>query len=223
MLIEDSLDYRKTLAMAIAREKDIELTSQFGIAEEALRSLEDMSNGGIPDVILLDLGLPGISGIEAIPLFAKIIPNPRIIVLTQSDREADVVAAISAGASGYLLKGATRQQIFDGIRTVFNGGAMIDQEVALYIVNALRTRPETIKLGKQLSQREISVLSLLASGLVQKEISNQLQISSHTVSTYIRRIYEKLNVQNAPAAVAKAYRDGIFPLKGTGKQEREAG
>jgi DNA-binding NarL/FixJ family response regulator len=210
MLVEDSPEYRETITMAVAKETDIELVSQFGTAEEALRVLQSTAS---PDLILLDLNLPGISGTDALPWFKKYAPETKIIVLTQSNKEADVLAAISAGASGYLLKGSTRRQIFDGVRTVMNGGAMIDPEIAIYILNTLKARPTESDPGKALSARELEILVLLGDGMVQKEISRHLDITSNTVATHIRRIYEKLEVQNAPAAISKAYRSGILPFR----------
>jgi len=211
MLVEDSPEYRETIAMAFAKESDVKLISQFGTTEEALRSLQDISEHNSPDIILLDLNLPGLSGIDAIPWFTQIIPESKIIVLTQSNRKEDVLAAIRAGASGYLLKGSTRRQIFEAVRTVMNGGAMIDPEVATHILNSLKEQPARVNAEKILSSREIEILKLLGEGLVQKEISQRLNISNNTVSTHIRRIYEKLEVQNAPAAVSRAYKHGLLP------------
>ncbi len=199
-------------SLAVDREKDITLISQFGTVEAALRYFEDTLLETLPDVMLLDLNLPGLSGIDAIPMFFAVSPNLHIIVLTQSDRKADVVSAISAGATGYLLKGSTRKQIFDGVRTVYAGGAMIDPEMAIHVLNIVKGSSVVNEPAENiLAKRELEILTLLANGMVQKEISSQLNISSNTVATHIRRIYDKLNVQNAPAAVAKAFRDGIFP------------
>ncbi|MDF7800135.1 response regulator transcription factor [Pontiellaceae bacterium B1224] len=211
MLIEDHPEYREIISFALGKEKDIELGNQFGTAEEALRSLQDRSLRLVPDIILLDLNLPGMSGLEAIPYFQKSIPDSRIIVLTQSDTEADVLHAISQGASGYLLKSATLSQITDGIRTVNGGGASLDAKIAKFILNTLQTKLPETEMEKLLTDRELETLSLLADGLLKKEIADQLGISITTVATHVGNIYEKLNVQNAPAAVAKAFRMGIFP------------
>lgn len=210
MLIEDSPEYRETIAMAVDKELDMELISQFGTAEEALRSLQDMSTRKVPDLILLDLNLPGITGIEAIPFFKQALPDSHIIILTQSNHESDVLSVMSGGADGYLLKGATRRQLFAGIRDVIDGGALIDPKIANYILNTLQSRPASKDPGRSLSERELQVLKLLGEGFVQKEISAQLNISANTVATHIRRVYEKLDVQNAPAAITKAYKKGIL-------------
>jgi DNA-binding NarL/FixJ family response regulator len=210
MLIEDHPEYREIISFALGKEKDIELRNQFGTAEEALRSLQDRSLRLVPDVILLDLNLPGMNGLEAIPYFKKSIPDSRIIVLTQSDTEADVLQAISQGASGYLLKSATLYQITEGIRTVNNGGASLDANIARFILNTLQTKLPETEIENLLTGRELETLTLLADGLLKKEIADELGISITTVATHVGNIYEKLHVQNAPAAVAKAFRMGIF-------------
>ncbi len=211
MMVEDHPDYREGIKVALETETDIELTSIFGTAERALRSLQDRDQRREPDIVLLDLNLPGISGIEALPYFRKSIPDAKVIVLTQSDQESDVLNAISDGASGYLLKTATLNQIMEGIRTVIDGGASLDANVAGYILSLLKKKPRKAELRVTLSGREIEVLSLLCEGLLKKEISDRLNISIPTVATHVRHIYEKLEVQNAAAAVHKAHHFGIFP------------
>jgi DNA-binding NarL/FixJ family response regulator len=211
MMIEDHPEYRDVVRLALETATDIELTRNFGTAERALRSLKHRDKREAPDVILLDLNLPGISGLEALHHLRASIPDAKIIVLTQSDREADVLAAIAAGAAGYLLKAATVTQITDGIRTVMQGGASLDAKVAKFLLDTIRTETPKTKSGSMLSERELEVLTLLGEGHLKKEIACHLGISVTTVATHIRHIYEKLNVQNAPAAIAKAFRTGIFP------------
>lgn len=164
-----------------------------------------------PVIVLLDLNLPGLSGIDALPWFKKYAPETRVIILTQSNREADVLAAISSGAAGYLLKSSTRDQIIDAIRLVVQGGAPIDPRIASYILQTLRGKPKKAEEERALSEREVEILILLGEGLVKKEIAQKLKISAHTVDNHIRHIYEKLHVPNAPAAVSKAYKTGILP------------
>ena len=212
-LVEDHPEYRESLALALSYADGIQLAHKFGTAEQALHFLEYEAIGQMPDLILLDLNLPGMNGIEAIPWLKKQTPKTPIMILTQSDREADVITAIAAGASGYLLKSATRNQLTDAIRLVIEGGAPLDPNVAKYILNKLHTPPRKKTDTIALTEREIDVLTQLAEGLVKKQIAERLNISSHTVDNHIRHIYEKLQVPNAPAAVNKAHHLGLFRLK----------
>ena len=215
MLVEDHAGYREVVTRALLTSKEeIKLISQFATAEIAIRSLHDMAPRAIPDLVLLDLNLPGLPGLEAIPYFKKSIPNTEIIILTQSDNEDDIVKAITLGAKGYLLKSATANQIREAIITVMDGGAPLDPSIAKFILNTFKTRLPKVTPENVLSNREMEILSLLAEGLVKKEIAERLSISSHTVITHVRHIYEKLKVPNAPSAVSKAYRIGLFPPKG---------
>jgi DNA-binding NarL/FixJ family response regulator len=210
ILIEDHPEYRESIEMVIAKADDIQLTYQFGTAEQALQAIQYDKNFQAPDLVLLDINLPGINGIEMLPWLQKYIPKAHIIMLTQSDAEADVVASIHACASGYLLKSSTRDEITSAIRLVVNGDAVIDAKVAKFILQNLHKKHKSESIRIKLSEREIEVLTLLSEGLLKKEIADNLNISIHTVGNHMRNIYEKLQVQNAPAAIARAYRSGIL-------------
>ena len=209
-LVEDNRDYRDIITLTLGAESDIELFNQFGAAEAALRELKALPEGETPDLILLDLRLPGMSGLEALPHFREALPKIPIIVLTQSDHETDVLAAISQGAAGYLLKSSTLEKLTEGIRTVMSGGAALDASIAGFILKTLQSRLAPPEINQILTPRELEILSLLSDGLVKKEIANQLKISFATVDSHIRHIYEKLDVQNAPSAVRKAFKLGLF-------------
>jgi len=213
MLVEDHPEYREVVELALGRESDIELISKFGTAERALRSLQDHNGCDHPDIILLDLNLPGISGLEAIPRFIATFPHAKIIILTQSEREADILQAIMLGASGYLLKSTTVKQLTEGIRTVMAGGASLDAKVAKFVLNTLKTKLPHREIEQLLSEREIEILTQLAEGQVKKEIAERLGISITTVVTHVSHIYEKLNVKNAPAAISKAFQMGILSVR----------
>ncbi len=210
MIIEDHPDYREVLEIALEREDDFELIGTYGAVEVALRSLQNRDDRNMPDVILLDLNLPGISGLEAIPSFEKQYPNAKIIALTQSEQEADVIRAISLGASGYLVKSATVSDIKTAIRGVVKGEATLDSRVAKYVLGALRGSQALETIDGHLTPRELEVLELLADGLTKKEIARTLRLSTSTVSTHVVHVFEKLKVPNAPAAIAKAFRSGLF-------------
>lgn len=210
MLVEDHPEYRETLVLALQDEPGIEIVGQFGTSERAIRSAGKAHEHPLPDVVLLDLSLPGMSGLDAIPLFREAFPKTKIIVLTQSDREGDVLNAIALGASGYLLKSSDIEEIADGIRIVTTGGGLIDTDLAGCILDTLRHKLPTS--GEDpLTPRESEILALVADGQAKKEIADQLGISTHTVVAHVTNIYEKLSVKNAPAAVAKAFGLGILP------------
>ena len=211
MLVEDHPEYRDVVELALRKEPDIELTSQFGTSEGALRELQDTPKSREVDVILLDLNLPGMSGLEAIPWFREFVPKARIIILTQSDAEADVLQAIKLGAAGYLLKSSTVDKLRTGIRTVSEGGASLDAGVAKFILTTLQARmPDGDEPQAQLSEREMEILTLLAEGLVKKEIAKKLGIGTSTVITHVAHIYEKLGATNAPSAINQAHKLGLF-------------
>jgi DNA-binding NarL/FixJ family response regulator len=209
MLVEDNKAYREVVNLAIDEEKNIEIMDQYGTAEIALRSLQSLSSPS-PDIILLDLRLPGMGGLDSVRYFREYAPKAKIIILTQSDQEADVLRAILLGASGYLLKSARVQEIVDGIRLVHNGGATLDSSVAKFLLQNLQSRLPKENLNLGLSERELEILKLLSEGLVKKQIAEKLEIGYSTVDTHVSHIYEKLHVNNAPSAVGKAYRLGLF-------------
>jgi DNA-binding NarL/FixJ family response regulator len=213
LLVEDHPGYREVITRALKRDPGLTVVSQFGTAEIALRSLRDQPSTIGPDLILLDLNLPGISGLDAMPAFRDALPAAKIVILTQSDREADILKAISLGANGYLLKSSTVAQIKAAIQTVMDGGASLDPAAAKFLLNSLQSLLPQHNQKTKLSERELEILTLLGEGLLKKEISGRLNISVTTVAYHVKHIYEKLQVQNAPAAIAKAYQSGIYPTK----------
>jgi len=211
MLVEDSLAYRKAVKRALGLEPEIELVSEFSTAEIALRKLQELQYPNLPDIVLLDLNLPGMSGLESIPWFRKYAPKLQIIVLTQSDNEKDILAAISSGAAGYLLKSTRLDQLQQNIETVIDGGSILDSTVARFLLDSLRSSPKVPVEENKLTSRELEVLNLISDGLVKKQVGDKLGISPKTVAIHCTHIYEKLDVPNAPAAVAKAFKKGLIP------------
>ena len=207
MLVEDNPRYRESIALALEEAPDIELIGEFGTAEIALRRLK---GGDAPDLILLDLRLPGMDGLAAIPLFLEASAEVKIMILTQSNSEADVLRAISLGASGYLLKSSTVDRTLEGIRTVMAGGASLDASVANFILNALQTRLPKEDVEGLLTKRQHEVLTLLSEGFLKKEIADRLSISYATVDEHVDHIYRRLGVRNAPSAVNKAHVLGLL-------------
>ena len=210
LLIEDNPEYRKSLDMAFRRDPRFELTHATGTAERALDLLCDMRPADKPNLILLDLNLPGMSGTRAITTLLQLAPTAKILVLTQSEKESDVVTAIASGASGYIVKTSSIQEITDAIQSVLDGGAPLDAKIAKYILKTLQAIPHSGKDTQNLSTREVEILTLLAAGLGKKQIGEKLGVSEYTVAAHLRNTYTKLQVVNAPAAVNQAYRHGIL-------------
>jgi len=215
VLIEDNPEYRRALSMAMEHSPGFEMVEKFGTAEQALADLRASGLSKRVDVILLDLGLPKMQGLESIPWLQKFAPEARIIVLTQSDKKEDVIKAIRMGVAGYLLKSTSMEGIREGISEVIQGGASIDPEVAIYLLKQIREPDSKIieEPERQLSKRELEVLDCISKGLARKEIGRKLGISENTVVSHIRHIYDKLNVPNAPSAISSAYEAGILPVK----------
>ena len=162
----------------------------------------------MPDVILLDLGLPGISGLEAIPLFKQYLPETDIIVLTAFDNKPKVFEAIAAGVSGYLLKSSTPNEITKAVMEVRNGGSPLTPQIARHVITAF-SATRTKKLATDLTPREKEILAYLADGLAKKQVADKLNISPHTVDYHVRKIYGKLHVNNLSGAITKAVKDGL--------------
>jgi DNA-binding NarL/FixJ family response regulator len=210
LLVEDNLDYRNVIDLALEQTDDIQLCHEFGTAEIALRTIENALPSDRPDLAILDLNLPGMSGLEAIPYFTQALPNTKIIILTQSDAQRDVLRAISLGADGYLLKSASLVEITSAIRDAIDGGSPLDKNVARFILDTLKKHIPPENVEGLLTEREIEILILLGEGLPKKQIAAQLAIGYTTVDTHVGNIYEKLGVKNAPAAINQGHKLGLF-------------
>ena len=180
----------------------------FGSCEEALVTEPPGKTHPVPAVILLDIGLPGLSGLEGIRLFKERYPETEIVMFTVFDDEARIFEAIAAGATGYLLKSESLPRIAEAIREVLTGGRPMSPEIARLVLERF-SRLEPSPTTTDLSDREQETLRLLVDGLAKKEIADRLGISLHTVDTYVRRIYKKLHVNTLGGAVAKALREGL--------------
>ena len=190
LLVEDSRSFSRVVELALNEDEMIEGVVSFGSAEAALRSLPEMRPKA-GDVIILDISLPGMSGLEAIPHFQDEIAEVPILILSQSNQEAVVVEALSLGASGYLLKSSTSEEIRNAVRKVSQGGAVFDLGVSKFVIEALRKQPRQEEKGLHLSERELETLVLMAEGLSRKEIAEKFGVSVSTVVTHINRIYRK--------------------------------
>jgi len=205
-LVEDNATYRKTIATAINQLPDVRCSNAFASCEDALAALKPAEG---PDVILLDLGLPGLSGLDGIAQFKALSPKTAIIILSALDDQQKVFKAICAGASGYLLKASPLAKIKEAIQDVLHGGSPLSPQVARSVLNMFSSLAPA-KQDYGLSPREAQVLQLMIEGLLMKEIAARLEVSYHTVDTHLRNIYGKLHVQTRSHAVAKALKERLF-------------
>ncbi len=206
-LIEDHADSRRILARLLNSSSNLLCPCAFGTCEEALKALVEKPP---PDVILLDIGLPGMNGIQGIPRIKALAPSTHIIILTVFDDQEKVFNAICAGASGYLLKNTDEEAIANAVREVMDGGSPINPRVARLVLKmfASQVTPERQQYG--LSSREREVLELMVKGKIKKEIADHLHLSYHTVDNHLRSIYTKLQVHTRGGAVAKAISERIL-------------
>ncbi|NNE90905.1 MAG: response regulator transcription factor [Verrucomicrobiales bacterium] len=206
-VVEDNETLRKTVARVLTRQKDMVCEHQYESCEEAIEALVA---GERPDVMLFDLGLPGMSGIEGIRQIKHALPEIEILVFSVFDDNEKVFSAICAGASGYLLKTSSMSEIPGAIREVLAGGAPINARIARRVLDMFSNfAPESRDYG--LTEREKQVLEQMVEGLTKKEIADQLDLSFHTVDKHIRGIYSKLHVNTMTGAVAKALKEGLLP------------
>ena len=205
-LVEDNHAFRQTVARVLNGMEGIECLQHFSNAEDTFDAL---LGGGVPDVILLDVGLPGQNGIAAVPRIKSILPSTRVVMLTVFDDDEKVFKAICAGASGYLLKSTPPSKIADSIREALIGGAPMTPKVAGAVLQMFSKMNQSTH-GYGLTAREKEILKLMAEGLTVKAIANNLAVSYYTADTHIRNIYTKLHVHSRGGAVAKGFRERLF-------------
>ena len=208
MVIEDNHVYLQAIVDSLDQHSDFISIGNASCYEEAHVLIQEENLQ--PDIILLDLEMPGTHGLDALPKLLEQVPDCHVIILTQSDREVHILKAITRGASGYLLKTAPLKEIFNSIREVHRGGASIDPKLAHITLKLIRrVQPSVPEEDDQLlTIRELEVLQMLSEGYVKKEIADKFDVSIHAIDKRIRRIYNKLQVQNVASAVALAIRNG---------------
>ncbi|MGC8744218.1 MAG: response regulator [Verrucomicrobiia bacterium] len=202
-IVEDNAQFRNTLGKVLNRADGIECVGQYSTAEEALEEIPKNP----PDVVLMDINLPGMNGVECVEKIKKLLPATQIVMLTVYEDTENIFNALKSGATGYLLKRTSREELLEAIRDVYKGGSPMTTHIARKVVQSFQ-RLESIAsaTSETLSPREQEVLELLAKGFIYKEIADKLGISFETVRTHIRRIYEKLQVKSRTEAVAKFLR-----------------
>ena len=201
--MDDEVDLRENIAGYVDSSKGFRCLGVHSSAEEALENLPKEK----PDVVLMDINMGGMNGIECVRLLKPKLPDTQIVMLTVFEDTEKIFAALAAGASGYLLKRLAPSKLLEAIREVHEGGSPMSAPIARKVVLSLQPVPaapgdETTAL----SPREREVLDGLAEGQAYKQIADKLGVSIHTVRNYIRRIYEKLHVQTRTEAVAKFLR-----------------
>jgi DNA-binding NarL/FixJ family response regulator len=201
-IVEDNDKLRSTLARALNRVEGFQCVSHYGSAEEALKGLPSHR----PSVVLMDINLPGMNGVECVRQLTQILPETQIVMLTVYEDTDNIFNALKSGATGYLLKRTTQAELVEAIREVHRGGSPMTTHIARKVVQTLQQAPAPSQPAEALSPREQEVLDCLAKGFLYKEIAEKLGISYETVHTYIRRIYEKLQVRTRTEAVAKFLR-----------------
>jgi DNA-binding NarL/FixJ family response regulator len=201
LIVDDHPVVRDGLRGMFAGDPEYEVVGAAADGAEALGLAESLR----PDVILMDLRMPGLDGVKAIRrLAARGIPA-RILVLTTYDTDSDVVPAIEAGATGYLLKDSSREELYRAIRAAYRGESILAPSVATRLMSQLRAPAQ-----EALSERELEVLTLIAQGLTNRDAAARLFISEATVKTHLIHIYTKLDVNDRAAAVATAYERGLL-------------
>ena len=198
-IVEDDAPARKILAGWITRAPGFRLAGEWGDAESALSGLAEKK----PDVVLVDINLPGMSGVEAVKQLKPRLPATQFVMLTVYEDADHIYNALAAGATGYLLKQTPRQELLSALEDVHRGGSPMTSNIARKVVQSFRQDSAPATAGAELSPREQEVLELLARGYLYKEIADRLNITVPTVNTYVRRMYEKLHVRSRAQAVAK--------------------
>jgi DNA-binding NarL/FixJ family response regulator len=198
-IVEDSDQVRSTLARLINRADGFTCLAQYPSAEAALEGLPRER----PNVVLMDINLPGINGVECVRRLKQIAPEIQVMMLTVYEDTENIFAALAAGASGYLLKRTSTAELLAAIKEVHRGGSPMTTHIARKVVQSFQRTGASPQPTENLSPREQEVLDLLAQGCLYKEIADKLGVSYETVHTYIRRIYEKLQVRTRTEAVAK--------------------
>lgn len=204
VIVEDQREVREGLALLISSMEGYKCTRTFGTMEAALREMTEKP----ADLVLLDIGLPGMDGIEGTKRLKARHPQMEILILSVYGDDDRIFRAICAGASGYLLKSTPPVRILEAIREALRGGAPMSPEIARRVMELFRNHRPPAGADYHLSPQEAQLLRLLVEGHYYKTAAAEMGVSIHTVVTYIKNIYRKLHVHSKSEAVAKALRDG---------------
>ena len=211
LVVDDQELFRRGLTMLLAVEDGIEVVGEASDGHEGMQ----LAVSTAPDVVLLDVRMPQQSGIEACLAIKEAVPTAKIIMLTASDEEADLYEAVKSGASGYLLKDSSIEEVAQGIRVVADGQSLISPSMAAKLIDEFKTmsRPErSTGPALKLTDRELEVLRLVAKGLSNRDVAQRLAISENTVKNHVRNMLEKLQLHSRMEAVMYAVREKIVDL-----------
>ena len=212
LVVDDHALFRRGLEMVLGQEPDIEIIGEAGDGAEAV----ELASQLLPDIVLMDVRMPRRSGIEACTAIKDVVPSARIVMLTISDDEADLYDAIKAGASGYLLKEISIDEVAAAIRSVAGGQSLISPSMASKLLNEfnnLAKQAQQKVLAPKLTDRELQVLKLVAQGLSNREVAAELFISENTVKNHVRNILEKLHLHSRMEAVVYAVREKLLDIR----------
>jgi NarL family two-component system response regulator LiaR len=209
-LVEDHGLFRQGLSeLLAATDSALQITGAVDSAEHAIRQIPEL----LPDVVLMDIHLPEMTGTEAIRRLAVLCPSVRVLVISGSAEDRDVMEAILAGACGYILKTSPIEEIAAGIHAAASGHSILSPSVAAQLLNHVRQNAPSLSIGShpvgQLTAREVEVLRLMATGMENSEIARELVISTRTVRNHVASILEKLHMQNRIQAAVYAVRHGL--------------
>lgn len=211
LVVDDQELFRRGMTMLLGSETGIEVV---GEASNGVEGLE-LAKSAAPDVVLLDVRMPKQSGIEACVAIKETVPSAKIVMLTMSDEEADLYEAVKNGASGYLLKDSSIEEVAQGIRVVADGQSLISPSMAAKLIDEFKTMSKPDKVtgaALKLTERELDVLRLVAKGLSNRDVAQRLAISENTVKNHVRNMLEKLQLHSRMEAVMYAVREKIVEL-----------
>jgi DNA-binding NarL/FixJ family response regulator len=207
-IVEDQKKFREYLAALIDGSPDFRCSGSYRSMEQALNQIR--AGPELPDVVLVDIGLPGMDGIEGIRILKKRHPKLILLVHTVYDGDERIFDALCAGATGYLLKKTSPARLLESLREAMAGGAPITPEVAHQVIRLFREIRPPERVGEQLAPHELRLLEMLAEGHNYETAAAALRVTTHTISFHLQRIYEKLHVHSKTEAVAKALRNRLI-------------